>query len=74
MAEKLFVKLRMWAEIDDDGSIANIRYKYKLPAIDSDLVLELYRIFFETLCGKIASLGGVEHLVDTIKMDTKHEE
>ena len=62
MAEELFVKLRMWAEIDDDGSIANVRYKYKLPKIDSDLVIELYGIFLNTLCGQLASLEGSENL------------
>jgi hypothetical protein len=31
--EELFVKIRMWAEINDDGSIANVRYKYKLPKL-----------------------------------------
>jgi hypothetical protein len=62
--EQLFVKLKMWAEIDDDGSIANVRYKYKLPKIDSDLVIELYGIFLETLCGRIATLEGSEKLME----------
>ncbi len=62
--EELFIKLKMWAEIDDDGSIANVRYKYKLPNIDSDLVIELYGIFLETLCGRIATLEGSDKLIE----------
>ncbi|MHA2344736.1 MAG: hypothetical protein ACXADW_23010 [Candidatus Hodarchaeales archaeon] len=69
--EELFVKIRMWAEINDDGSIANVRYKYKLPKIDSDLVLELYGIFLETLCGEIATLEGSEKLLE--KAETVEE-
>ena len=67
--EQLFVKLRMWAEIDDDGGIAEVRYKYTLPKIDSDLVVELYRMFFETLCDEISTLEGVEKLLSRKEND-----
>ncbi len=63
--EELFLKLRLWAEIDDVGSIAGVRYKYKLPKMDSDLVVELYRIFFETLCEEMSTLEGLENLLAT---------
>jgi hypothetical protein len=71
--EELFIKLRLWAEIDDDGSIASVRYKYKVPVIDSDLVVELYGIFFETLCDRLSTLEGSEKLLGW-KVDTTNDD
>ena len=71
--EELFIKLKMWAEIDDDGSIVGVRHKYTLPTIDSDLVVELYGIFFETLCNGLSVLEGSEKLLD-LKVDMTNKD
>lgn len=62
--EKLFVKIKFWAVINDDGGIDSVRYTYKLPEIDSDLVLELYRTLIVTLCSALANVKGAEKFLD----------
>ncbi len=71
--EELFLKLEMWAEIEEDGSIAGVRHKYKLPKVESDLVVELYGIFFETLVGALSVLEGAERLLE-LRVGTEEEE
>jgi hypothetical protein len=72
--EELFIQVKMWVEKDEDDEVVKVRLKSKLPQIDSELVVELYRIFFEGLCDEISTLDGAEHLVGAIGVFEEEDE
>jgi hypothetical protein len=51
--EHLFINLKMWIVVDEDGDW-KVRYKYMLPEITHEVHADMYRIFFETLCDEVA--------------------
>lgn len=64
--EHLFIKCEMWVEEGEDGQPKGVRYAYKLPDVDNDMIIDLYKMFFETLCSEIAQIDGAERILEEI--------
>jgi len=64
--EVLFVRCEMWVEKGDDGKPQSVRYSYRLPDIENELIADLYEMFLESLCAEIAQLAGAEKLLSIL--------
>ena len=61
--EHLFIKAEMWVVEGEDGKIDSTRYRYELPEIAGEFMIELYRLFLESLCKEIAKVPGAKDLL-----------
>lgn len=73
MNEELIIDCKVWLVEDDEGE-QSLKFSYTLPEIDSEDILEIYQVFFETLCEMIAEREGAAALVGACVEDTDEEE
>jgi hypothetical protein len=64
--EHLFIDVKMWLEEDGDGQPKSIRYDYKLPNPENEMIVELYKMFLETLCSEIAQLDAATEILSIL--------
>jgi len=64
--EHLFVRLEMWVEENEEGQPCGVRYSYDLPDIENEMIMDLYKIFLESLCSEIAQVKGAENILDLL--------